>query len=99
MNQDTTKTAAENQQDQYRSDDGEDRDRKEIMVADLPALVQEQLKSQDYAGWLVSGAYKKEKDGQTIYVTELKNGSETKKVKFDAQGNKLKEKGEKGNDQ
>jgi hypothetical protein len=96
MNQDTTKTAAENQSSSYRSDDQEDdADRKEITVAELPALIQEQLKGQDYTGWLVSNAHKKEKDGQTIYAVELRNGAETKKVKFDAQGNKLKEKDEK----
>jgi uncharacterized protein with beta-barrel porin domain len=61
-----------------------------IAATDLPAAVTASLQSQDYSGWTVSNAYKKEKDGKTIYKVELKNGEEMKTVKFDADGNKLK---------
>lgn len=63
-----------------------------IAASELPAAIRTSLEGQDYSGWTVANSYKKEKDGQTFYVVELKNGAETKKVKFDAQGNKMKEK-------
>lgn len=75
------------QQDQQR--DQEDKDMQPIATSELPAAVQASLESQDYSGWTVSQAFKKEKDGETVYAVELKSGEETKKVKFDAQGNKL----------
>lgn len=61
-----------------------------VAASDLPAAITASLQSQDYSGWTVSNAYKKEKDGKTIYKVELKNGEEMKTVKFDADGNKLK---------
>lgn len=61
-----------------------------IAASDLPAAVTASLQSQDYSGWTVSNAFKKEKDGKTIYKVELKNGEETKTVKFDADGNMIK---------
>jgi uncharacterized membrane protein YkoI len=64
-----------------------------IATSDLPAAITASLESPDYSGWTVSNAYKKEKDGKTIYKVEMKNGDETKTVKFDADGNKLKSKG------
>ena len=67
-------------------------DKQQIAVAELPAIVQDQLKSADYSAWTVGNAYKKEKEGQTFYAVELTSGSETKVVKFDAQGNKVDEK-------
>lgn len=70
----------------------DDMDREEISVAELPAAVSSQLESTDYAGWTVEEAYKKEKDGETFYAVKLKQGNETKKVKFDAQGNKVDKK-------
>jgi hypothetical protein len=63
-----------------------------IAASELPAAVRTSLEGQDYSGWTVANSYKKEKDGQTFYVVELKNGAETKKVKFDAQGNKMDKK-------
>jgi hypothetical protein len=66
-----------------------------IAASELPAAVRTSLEGQDYSGWTVSNSYKKEKDGQTFYVVELKNGAETKKVKFDAEGNKMKDKKDK----
>ncbi len=63
-----------------------------VATSDLPAAITASLESQDYSGWTVSNAYKKEKDGKIIYKVEMKNGAETKTVKFDADGNKLKSK-------
>lgn len=88
--QDTT--AQDRSQTQQYRDQEDDKDRQAISVADLPSSIRDQLQGQDYTGWTVSNAYRKEKDGQTMYMVELKSGNETKKVKFDAQGNKLKEK-------
>ena len=70
----------------------QDKDLQAIAVTDLPANIQASLQGQDYSGWTVANAHKKEKDGKAMYVVELKNGAETKKVKFDADGNVLKEK-------
>jgi hypothetical protein len=86
-------TSAAGDQTQYKTEDASSFTEKEVIpVTDLPALVQEQLKSPDYAGWTVVNAYKKEKSGKLGYAVELKSGAETKWIKFDAQGNKIKEK-------
>ena len=61
-----------------------------IAASDLPAAITASLQSQDYSGWTVDKAYKKEKDGKTYYKVELKNGAESKTVKFDADGNMMK---------
>jgi hypothetical protein len=61
-----------------------------VAASDLPAAITASLEGQDYSGWTVSNAYKKEKDGKTVYKVELMKGGETKTVKFDAEGNKLK---------
>src|SRR5687767_7506120 len=107
--QDTTFTQDQPTQDdqpvqeseQYRTDDQdqEDKDRKEIAVSELPATITDKLSGQDYNGWTISKAFKKEKDGETMYAVELKQGDEMKKVKFDAQGNIIKEKDKKDPDQ
>jgi hypothetical protein len=67
-------------------------DKEAIASTELPSIVTEQLQSQDYVGWTVGQAYRKEKDGKTVYAVELMKGDEKKMVKFDAQGNKIKEK-------
>jgi hypothetical protein len=86
-------TSAAGDQSQYKTDERADFSDKEVIpVSELPALVQEQLKSPDYAGWTVVNAYKKEKSGKLWYAVEMKNANETKWVKFDAQGNVVKEK-------
>ena len=61
-----------------------------VAASELPAAVTAALQGQDYTGWTVANAFKKEKDGKTIYKVELKNGAETKTVKMDADGNMLK---------
>lgn len=63
-----------------------------VSTSELPENIRQQLQSEDYSGWTISKAYKKMKDGKPCYKVELTNGSETKKVKFDEQGNVLKEK-------
>jgi hypothetical protein len=70
-------------------------DMQPIAASELPAAIRTSLEGQDYSGWTVANTYKKEKEGKTMYIVELKNGAETKKVKFDAEGNKLKEKKDK----
>ncbi len=78
--------------EQTMNQDQEFSDQDKISATELPALISQQLQSGDYTGWTVNEAYKKEKDGQTFYKVELQNGEEKKWVKFDAQGNKVKEK-------
>lgn len=91
--QDSTSTQYQNDdmtQDQgQRQDEG---DKQSISISELPATVTSSLQTSDYSGWQINNAYKKEKDGETFYAVELKQGNETKMVKFDAQGNKVKEK-------
>jgi uncharacterized membrane protein YkoI len=67
-------------------------DKEAIASTELPSLVTEQLQGQDYTGWTAGQAFRKEKDGKTVYAVELMKGDEKKMVKFDAQGNKIKEK-------
>lgn len=66
----------------------QDQDRQQISVSELPEGVTAKLESQDYSGWTVGNAYKKMDDSQNeIYIVEMKQGTETKKVKFDRDGN------------
>jgi hypothetical protein len=90
--QDTT--ATENDQSTMTQDQERDdyADKDVIAASELPAMVREQLQSQDYRGWTVNKAWRKMKDGQTMYAVELTSGDDKKKIKFDAQGNILKEK-------
>ncbi|MBT1702512.1 hypothetical protein [Chryseosolibacter indicus] len=99
--------------------------RVKIKSQDLPEEVKSSLESQEYRGWLVSGAYKMDgastnatgnTDGSTnatnsdttsvsgsasttgayaqeIYIVELKNGAQTKTVRFDKDGKKLDDAG------
>jgi len=72
---------------------GEDQDKgTQVAPSELPAPIQTALQGQDYSGWTVASATKSEKDGKTVYAVELKNGAETKTVKFDAEGAIMKEK-------
>lgn len=77
---------------EIQNTDDQDKNKQVIAASELPAPIQTALAGQDYSGWTVSEASKTEKDGQTFYAVELKNGAETKKVKFDAEGNVAKEK-------
>ena len=64
----------------------------QIAVSELPEIIRASLTREDYIGWAVGNAFKKEKGGKTIYIVELTKGAETKTVKFDADGKKLNEK-------
>ncbi len=72
--------------------DQKDKDKQQIAISDLPEGVRASLTSQDYIGWAVGNAFKKEKGKKTIYFVELTKGSETKQLKFDSKGNKSDEK-------
>lgn len=68
-----------------------DQDQQRISVSQLPEEISAKLESQDYSGWTVDGAYtKQDSEHGQIYIVEMRQGNETKKVKFDAQGNELK---------
>ena len=102
--QDTTGTQSDRattgqSADQTSHDQHEYSDKDMISASELPQNIREQLQTQDYTGWTVRNAYRKMKDNQTVYAVELTNGSEKKKVKFDAEGNVLKEKTKRDKDQ
>jgi len=62
-----------------------DQDEKvEIKAEELPAAVQESLKSEDYSGWEIETVYHVKSKDQ--YEVKLKNGTESKKVKFNKEG-------------
>jgi len=62
----------------------------QISVTELPDAVTAKLESQDYAGWTVGNAYKKmDESNAEIFIVELRQGAETKKVKFDKEGNQI----------
>lgn len=96
--QDTTSVQPQPQQSTTPS---QDQQREQIQVSDLPDPVKRAIESQDYQGWTVAAAYKSTmsdsgvqgenatKAGEEIYILDLRNGAETKTVKFDKDGNKL----------
>jgi hypothetical protein len=86
--QDTT--ATDRTETQYQDQDYTDKD--VIASSELPATIREQLQSQDYRGYTIDKAWRKTKDGETMYAVLLRSGNDKKKVKFDSQGNVLKEK-------
>jgi ribosomal protein L21E len=56
-----------------------------IKSEELPEAVKKSLEAQEYRGWMISSAYK----AGDIYEVELKNGAETKTVKFSKDGKKV----------
>jgi hypothetical protein len=68
------------------------KDNQQISVSELPEIIRASLTREDYIGWAVGNAFKKQKGGKTIYMVELNKGGETKMVKFDADGKKINEK-------
>jgi hypothetical protein len=88
--QDTTATERDRSDTQYQNQ--QDTDKDVIAASELPANIREQLQSQSYSGWTINKAWRKMKDGETVYAVELTSGNDKKKVKFDSQGNVLKEK-------
>lgn len=110
--QDTTSTSKQNEdqstiqtqdQSRYRTDktthQGNEMGKEEISVEQLPSAIRDQLQSQHFTGWSVVKAHRKEKTDGTVYNVELRNGDERKKVKFDEQGNVLKDKDKDNRDQ
>ena len=79
-------------QDATSSKNQKDKDKQQITVSELPEIIRASLTREDYIGWTVGNAFKKEKGGKIVYFVELSKGSETKHVKFDAEGNYLNEK-------
>ncbi|MBL0741307.1 hypothetical protein [Chryseolinea lacunae] len=56
-----------------------------IKSEELPEAVKKSLEAQEYRGWMISTAYK----AGDVYEIELKNGAETKTVKFNKDGKKV----------
>jgi len=90
--QDSTAAPSDRYQTPQQEPKSDYSDKDAISVTELPAPIQDKLKGQNYTGWMISKAYKKDKDGSAMYLVELKNGTDTKKVKFDAEGNEIKDK-------
>ena len=75
----------------------QDQEGEKIEVSELPAAVQTKLQSTDYQGWVVVSARKKmwtdpsdaQATAKEVYIIEAKNGAETKKLKFDKDGNEI----------
>lgn len=59
----------------------------EIKAEELPDAVQHTLKTDDYAGWTVETIYHIKNKEE--YEVKLKNGAESKKVKFKKDGKKV----------
>jgi hypothetical protein len=58
-----------------------------IKAEELPQTIKKQLEGEDYRGWLINAAYHDKT--KNTYEVELKNGAETKTVKFDKDGKKV----------
>lgn len=58
-----------------------------IKAEELPDAVKKTLGTEEYTGWTVDTAYKYTADNS--YEVTLKNGTETKTVKFDKEGKKI----------
>jgi hypothetical protein len=85
-------TVATFAQDTSNKKDQKDNDKQQITVSELPETIRASLTREDYIGWTVGNVFKKEKGGKIVYLVELSKGSETKEVKFNADGNKSNEK-------
>jgi len=62
-----------------------------IATSELPANIQASLQGADYSGWTVANAFKNEKDGKTFYIVDLTKADEKKTIRFDADGNVMKD--------
>jgi len=58
-----------------------------IKPEELPEAVKKALEMQDYRGWLIEAAYKD--TAKETFEVHLKNGAETKIVKFNKDGKKV----------
>lgn len=59
-------------------------DKAKIKSEELPEAVKKALEAQEYRGWLIDAAYHVKSTDS--YEVELKNGAETKTVKFNKDG-------------
>ena len=59
-------------------------DKTKIKSEELPEAVKKSLEAQEYRGWLIDAAYHVKSTDS--YEVELKNGAETKTVKFNKDG-------------
>ena len=59
-------------------------DKTKIKSEELPEAVKKALEAQEYRGWLIDAAYHVKSTDS--YEVQLKNGAETKSVKFDKEG-------------
>jgi hypothetical protein len=59
-------------------------DKTKIKSEELPEAVKKALEAQEYRGWLIDAAYHVKSTDS--YEVELKNGAETKTVKFNKDG-------------
>jgi hypothetical protein len=98
--QDSTQTQTQTQTQTPTTQDQQDQERTQIQISELPEAITTSLESQDYSGWTVASAYRStqkdasdETKSMELYVVELKNGAETKTVRFDKDGNKLDDEG------
>ena len=60
-----------------------------ITAEELPAEVKKALENQDFKGWIINAASHDKKEEK--YLVELKNGADTRKVKFNKDGEELKD--------
>ncbi len=66
-----------------------DQDEKKMAPEELPAAVQTALRGDDYKGWKATHATKVVKEKKTVYKVEITNGTETKTVKLNDEGQKV----------
>jgi hypothetical protein len=59
----------------------------QIKSDELPEAVKKALEGDEYKGWIINAASYDKKDEK--YVVELKNGADSKKVKFNKEGKVL----------
>ena len=77
-------------QTQSTQDQDQDQDKQQIAISELPNSVTAKLESEDFSGWTVGNAYKKmDESNQEMYIVELRQGTDTKKIKFDKDGNEI----------
>ena len=71
----------------YQTPAAQQDEKVKIKPEELPEAVKKALEMQDYRGWLVDAAYKD--TAKDTYEVHLKNGAETKIVKFNKDGKKV----------
>lgn len=79
-----TVTPAPAPQDQAPAAADQQEEKTKIKSEELPEAVKKALEAQEYRGWLIDAAYHVK--ATDSYEVELKNGAETKTVKFDKEG-------------